>query len=1016
MKKTFSILLLSLWISLGIQAQSRLYPHLFDLSEVTLGDGVFQSAMTLNADVLMQYDVDRLLTPFVRQAGIDPTWETLHPNFPNWGSGSFRLDGHVGGHYLSALALGYAATGDTRLKERMEYMLDVLERCQKHFDTNTQGLYGFIGGYPNNGLWTTLYSGSLDTFNNCRGDVPFYVQHKVMAGLRDAYVYGGSERAKEMFLKICDWSIALVAKFNDSQMQSILDTEHGGVNETLADAYLLSGDKKYLTAAKRYSHQTMVNGLQTLSTTFLDNRHANTQVPKYIGFERIQQVDPSTSNAQNYKTAAWNFWRDVVQNRTVCIGGNSVDEHFLAAANCNRYITNPNGPESCNTNNMLKLTEDLFADDMGNAQLADFYERAMLNHILSTQHPTTGGYVYFTSLRPQHYRMYSQVNQGMWCCVGTGMENHSKYGEFIYAHQGDTLFVNLFVDSELKSEQFGIRQTTRFPYEQKSVLTVTKAGNFCLAIRRPQWATGKTSAYEFTRKSWKEGETIDIDLPMSLSYEQCPNQPNYIAFKYGPVLLGAKTSTENLTGQFAGEGRMDHAPSQGAQLSLTSAPMLIGERSKVLESIYPIDVERLTFGIRPTLLNSERWQGITLQPFFTIHEARYMTYFQQLTQSEWEAIREEVEAEEAALMKLEERTLDYISTGEQQSDAGHGRTGTFETGNYNGEYYIDALRGNWFQYELETRGVTDRVSLMVRYTGVDKGRTCTISIDGKTLREVSISGTPASFYNVEYPIPSAMLRKADGTPKDTIRVRFIASGTSPTPGVYYIRLLKDYEEAKHYTFVPQHWISADANRVNSVTYTADGRIQVNGKTGSNNIALQLDTRQSDSTYVRPDQNLLLIRGTQLRIGTGLAYLWWFNGCNKASQVAPTYTYHATGAANPFYFIWDVTKSGLTDYWTANDDGQIPISSNGKQMITCFGLTAAANASGTAYIDDIAFYTAQEAVDKYPELSKKLGTTPTAVVAPSDVNRQSENVYDLGGRPVGQGHRGIYVASNKKHIR
>ena len=1014
MKRLFGLLVLTVCISIGVQAQSKLYPHLFDLSEVTLGDGVFRNALLLNNEVLMQYDVDRLLTPYVRQAGIDGTWESKHPNFPNWGSGNFRLDGHVGGHYLSALALGYAASGDTRLKERMEYMLDVMERCQKNFDSNTQGLYGYIGGYPDNALWTTLYSGNMDTFNSCRGHVPFYVQHKVMAGLRDAYVYGGSERAKEMFLKMCDWAINVVAKFSDSQMQSILDTEHGGVNETLADAYQLSGDKKYLTAAKRFSHKTMIDGMQSLSTTFLDNRHANTQVPKYIGFDRIGQMD----GTQTYKNAAWNFWRDVVQNRTACIGGNSVDEHFMPSQNTDRYINNPNGPESCNTNNMLKLTEDLFLDRPGNAALTDFYEKATYNHILSTQNPTTGGYVYFTSLRPQHYRMYSQVNQGMWCCVGTGMENHSKYGEFIYAHVGDTLFVNLFIDSELKNETFGIRQETRFPYEQKSLLTITKPGNYCLAIRRPQWATGKASTYEYIKRDWKEGEQVTIDLPMSLNYEECPHLSNYIALRYGPILLGAITSTENLTGQFAGEGRMDHAPSLGAQLSLTSAPMLIGNRSEVLDNLYPIDLDNLKFGIRPALLNSERWTNLVLQPFFTVHEARYMTYFQQLTETEWEKIREEVEAEEAAKMRLEERTLDAISTGEQQSDAGHGRTGNFGTGSYQGEYYIDAQSGRWFQYELETKGVVDSVSLMVRYTGADKGRTCTISIDGDKFREVSILGTPSGFYNVEYPISSKFLTRSDGTVKDTITVRFTASGSSPTPGVYYIRLLKEYEgsKLKHYTFVPQQWISADAARVKSVEYTSDGRVQVNGNSGSNNIALQLDTRYSDSSYVRPDQNLLLIRGTQLRTGSGYSYLWWFNGCNKGSQVPPTYSYHATGTTNPYYFLWDVTQSGLADYWAANEEDQILISTNGKAMITCFGLTAS-NSSGTAYIDDIDFLTAQEAVDRYPELSKTLGLVPTGIVKGKTVNGKmvKDKYYDLSGRPVSKGHQGFVVSNGRKQI-
>lgn len=180
-------------------------------------------------------------------------------------------------------------------------------------------------------------------------------------------------------------------------MQSVLNAEHGGMAEVLADAYTLFGDSRYLEAAKKYSHQTMVSGMQTLNTTFLDNLHANTQVPKYIGFERIAEDDAA---ATRYATAARNFWSDVANNRTTCIGGNSVEEHFLSKTNSNRYIDKADGPESCNSNNMLKLSE-MLADQTHDARYADFYEYTMLNHILSTQDPTTGGYVYFTTLRPQ---------------------------------------------------------------------------------------------------------------------------------------------------------------------------------------------------------------------------------------------------------------------------------------------------------------------------------------------------------------------------------------------------------------------------------------------------------------------------------------------------------------------------------------------------------------------------------------------------------------------------------------
>ena len=214
----------------AVQAQSELYPRLFDLKEVRLTEGIFKQAMELNDATLMAYDVDRLLTPFMRQAGFTE-WEKEHPNFTNWASDGFRLDGHVGGHYLSALALAYAASTDetmkAQLKERMDYMVDQLEKCQQTFDGNTDGLRGYIGGLPDNDMWTDIYHG--DPTRYYQGNVPFYVIHKIYAGLRDAYVYGDNEKAKTCFLKLCDWGIDLISNINDATMQNILNVEHGGM-------------------------------------------------------------------------------------------------------------------------------------------------------------------------------------------------------------------------------------------------------------------------------------------------------------------------------------------------------------------------------------------------------------------------------------------------------------------------------------------------------------------------------------------------------------------------------------------------------------------------------------------------------------------------------------------------------------------------------------------------------------------------------------------------------------------
>ena len=838
--------------SLTATAQSELYPKHFDLEQVELLDGPMKTAMELNIKVLMQYDADRLLTPFVRQAGLSQTtdaaspyyqWEQKHPNFKNWGGDAgFDLSGHVGGHYVSALALAYAASHEpqvrAQLKERLDYVLGVLKDCQQQYDQDTEGMYGFIGGQPINDVWRELYKGDIRPFKNRGGWVPFYCEHKVLAGLRDAFLYADSKLAKELFHKLSDWSVNVVARVSDEDMQRVLDTEHGGMNESMLDAYQLFGDQKYLDAAKKYTHKSMLDGMQTLNATFLDGKHANTQVPKYIGMERIGEIEKSQFSILNsqFITAAENFWQDVAENRTVCIGGNSVNEHFLSAANGSRYIDQLDGPESCNSNNMLKFSE-MLSDRTGDAKYADFYENTMWNHMLTTQDPTTGGYVYFTTLRPQGYRIYSQVNQGMWCCVGTGMENHSKYGHFIYTHEGkDVLYVNLFTPSSLTSRDFVITQQTLFPYIDPAAsniptprtattqLTVGKAGHYKIAVRHPAWAgpqyavmvngkpvaqqveQGKASYVTIDRK-WKKGDKITVWLPMELRYEECPNYTDYIAFKFGPILLGAPTtaateaearttglSYEQLRNEYAGEGRMDHSPgAMSRPLNLTTAPLLIGQRNDVLQRVQLIDAGALRFTIdasRPGV-GSYKWSRLSLMPFYLIHHQRYMCYWYQQTAENY--AQSDMAKSEAAMEALQQRTIDFVAPGEQQSEAGHeyNYSSDSHAGEYNGEHYRDARAGGHIQYTLSNNsGIDEGLSIMLRFTAADRGRHATLTIDGQQVADIVISGqvrTEGSgrFFNMEFPIPAELAKG-----KKQFVVRLAASGNSLCPGLYYVRLLK----------------------------------------------------------------------------------------------------------------------------------------------------------------------------------------------------------------------------------
>ncbi len=1035
MKKLTIVTLLSI-SALGVQAQSLLYPKHFDLQEVTLTDGPMKTAMDKNIELLMKYDVDRLLTPFVRQSGLADTndsqsvyyrWTTKHPNFPNWGGeAGFDLSGHVGGHYVTALALAWAASHDeaqrAKLKERLDYMLQVLKDCQDQYDQNTEGLYGFIGGQPINDSWKALYKGDLSKIQGNWGWVPFYCQHKVLAGLRDAYVYAHSDVAKELFHKLADWSVNLVAKVSESDFQGFLGCEHGGMNETLLDAYQLFGDQKYLTAAKKYSHKDMINNMQTLNPTFLDGKHANTQVPKYIGFERIYELDQT---ATTYRKAAENFWTDVAKNRTVCIGGNSVGEHFLSKSNSNRYIDQLDGPESCNTNNMLKLSE-MLADRTGDAQYADFYEQATWNHILSTQDPETGGYVYFTTLRPQGYRIYSQVNQGMWCCVGTGMENHSKYGHFIYSHDGkETLFVNLFTPSSLVSDDFVVTQETAFPDAASTTLTIGKAGHYAIAIRHPAWVgegfaiavngspidiTVKrgTASYATVSRTWAEGDKIEVSLPMELRYETCPNYTDYIAFKYGPILLAAQTvldgsPVEKLQNEYAGAGRMDHAPgSMASSKKLTTAPMLIGNRSDVLNRIERLRTPELTFTIdvsRPGV-ESYKWNTLTLVPFYKIHHARYACYWYQQTEENFK--NSSMAADENAAAALAERTLDFVAPGEQQSEAGHDVKYSSEstTGNYNGEAYRDARANGYIQYTLyNKKGVKDSLAVMLRFTTADNGRKGTLSVDGTKIADITVASSVKDaengFYNVEYAIPAALAVDNDGNAKEKFVVRLTASSSTLIPGLYYMRLMSGYEEnPDRYKFVCNQWTTGDAGRVSASNITYDTElniIHVNAGTGANNVALTLNYANLDYTIARA-QKYLVVRGTNLSTTTGASYLWWLNGTNKGSQVAPTTVSEVTIDGQKQQIIaWDLTKSNLYD----NFSGDRPSVCMGQ---TIFGLTST---TGTSDILDIQFV---EDVSQYLQLV----TGVRAVISPTPDN----NYHTLSGTRVSHPSHGVYLKGGK----
>jgi hypothetical protein len=677
----------------------------FPLESVTLLESPFKNAREVDLKYILELNPDRLLAPYLLDAGL-PTKAERYGNWERSG-----LDGHIAGHYLSALANMYASTGHQEIRNRLNYMVNELVACQ------TKNGNGYTGGIPNGKIfWERIRKGDIEgsSFGLNNTWVPLYNLHKLLAGLRDAYLIGGNTTALEVWTKLTDWLNATFESLSDEQTQQVLKTEHGGINEVCADLYAITHNEKYLILAKKLSHTVLLDQLEK-SEDKLTGLHANTQIPKVVGFERISEL---TQNVEWHKAALF-FWENVVFKRSISFGGNSVREHFNSTDDFLPMLETSQGPETCNTYNMLRLTKALFRANP-DVKYLDYYEKALYNHILSSQHPQKGGFVYFTPIRPRHYRVYSQPQQGFWCCVGTGLENHGKYGELIYAHSDNELYVNFFIPSVLNWKEKGIRitQNTQFPFEETTKLTIEgkKKTKFVLKVRYPGWVkekelkvsingqpyqiTAKPASFIEINRIWKNGDIIEIKLPMHNTLEYLPNNKQWASVLHGPILMASVTDTTDLKGLWADDSRMGHVAS-GKMYPMDEAPLLSDNDKNYLEKIEPVQDKPLHFSLKK-LAYPEQYQQLQLIPFFQVHEARYIIYWYLSTTEEAKQRNEALKKKEEEKLKLESRTLDMVFSGEQQPEVEHHFKGeNTVSGEENGVFWRSSKA--WFSYELSDK-------------------------------------------------------------------------------------------------------------------------------------------------------------------------------------------------------------------------------------------------------------------------------------------------------------------------
>ena len=747
----------------------------FPLTDVRLLDGPFKQAQRLDAEYLVSLEPDRLLHTFRVNAGLPSSAAPLG----GWEAPDVELRGHTVGHYLSALALMWAATGDARFKSRADQMVAELATIQDALAKRFHA--GYLSAFPEE------FFDRVETRQKVWA--PYYTIHKIMAGLLDVHQLCDNHQALDVVTKMAGWVAFRVDRLTDDQMQAALGTEFGGMNEVLANLYAATGNAEHLRIARKFEHKAIFDPLLRHDDP-LNGLHANTQFPKIIGAAREYEL----TGEPRYRDIATFFWDRVVHHRSFATGGNSDNEAFFAEEEFSKHL-GPSSAETCNTYNMLKLTRHIF-EWSPSAEAMDYYERGLFNHILPSQDPETGMVIYYCPLRPGAWKSYATPNDSFWCCVGTGMENHTKYGDTIYFHGDRSLLVNLFIPSELtwKDQGLVVRQETRFPEEDATHLTVTAARptRLALSVRYPSWAaSGMTltvngeaqpvsaprGSYVTIDREWKSGDRVDVRLPMSLRTEAMPDNPEMIAVMYGPLVLAGDLGRDGLD---AIRRYGPSAPPVG-RVKTPVIPALVGDVAAITRKITPDAARPLQF--RTTGLGQPH--DVTLVPFYRIVDQRYTVYWNVYSPEEWKARGAAAAMTDARRGDVERRTIDRVVVDDAASEQAHALKSENATDGFFEARKTREARGGWFSYELKIAGDAP-VAVVATYRGSEgRRRVFDVLVDDQKIATESLEYHPAEELDKEYRIPGAITRG-----KDRVTVKFQSQPDTTAGALLEVRTVR----------------------------------------------------------------------------------------------------------------------------------------------------------------------------------------------------------------------------------
>ncbi len=580
----------------------------FPLKQVHLGEGPCKVAMEADRRFLHSLPPDRLLHTFRLNAGIPSSAQPLG----GWEAPDCELRGHyAGGHYLSACALMYASTGDEDLKNNANTVIAELGKCQKALKS------GYLSAFP------------VEFFDRLRDRervwAPFYTIHKIMAGALDMYVYTGNEQALDIAEKMAGWTAGYTQPLSYNHMQRVLGTEFGGMGETLSNLYAVTGKEYYLEVAQRFDKKQFFDPLAAHRDE-LKGLHVNTHIPQVIAAARYYEL----TGDRRYRDIAEYFWDDVVSERSYCTGGTSNGESWNTDPGKLSTELGTNTTECCCAYNMMKLTRHLFGWSP-DARLMDYYERLVFNHRLGTINPEDGTMMYYLPLASGYWKTFGKPFDALWCCTGTGSEEYAKLADTIYFHDDDSLYVNLYIDSDLDWQEKGlrIRQETHFPEQQSTTLTVTAKNPAQLAInlRIPYWVQGGSvkvngatlpafaspSSYLTLNRTWKSGDKIELSLPMGLHIEPMPDDETIQAVMYGPLVLAGRFDAVGKDMLYGEYGPKDNAQSK--------VPDIVADPNKPTAWLEPDPKQPLLFHAvgQP--------QALTMVPLYQVIRERYAVYW-----------------------------------------------------------------------------------------------------------------------------------------------------------------------------------------------------------------------------------------------------------------------------------------------------------------------------------------------------------------------------------------------------